>query len=71
MDSTASQNARESLDLVLQISNLLNTGLDRHTLSILVDLCERGVNPEALAAVVREIRRESSSLSSHHLKDQQ
>ncbi|KAF3771862.1 Mitotic-spindle organizing protein 1 [Nymphaea thermarum] len=70
MDSAASQNARESLDLVLHISNLLSTGLDRHTLSILVDLCERGVNPEAVAAVVREIRQESSAPPLHHLKDQ-
>ena len=32
-----------------EISNLLNTGLDRQTLAILVNLCEAGVNPEALA----------------------
>ena len=31
-----------------EISTLLNTGLDRNTLSILVQLCEIGVNPGAL-----------------------
>jgi hypothetical protein len=31
-----------------EISTLLNTGLDRNSLSILVQLCEMGVNPGAL-----------------------
>ena len=42
-----------------EISRLLNTGLDRETLGILVQLCEHGVNPEALAAVVKELKREA------------
>lgn len=36
--------------------------MDRSTLSILVSLCENGVNPEALALVVKELRRESDAL---------
>ena len=36
--------------------------MDRSTLSILVSLCENGVNPEALALVVKELRRESEAL---------
>jgi hypothetical protein len=31
-----------------EISTILNTGLDRQSLSILVQLCEMGVNPGAL-----------------------
>ena len=50
------------LETVYEISRLLNTGLDRETLSILVSLCENGVNPEALAAVVRELRREAKAV---------
>lgn len=50
----AARNAKESLDLAFQMSNMLETGLDRHTLSLLVALCDRGVNPESLAALVRE-----------------
>ena len=53
------------LETVYEISRLLNTGLDRETLSILVSLCENGVNPEALAAVVRELRRESAAVRPH------
>merc|ERR1711915_240505 len=68
MDRTAAQNARESLDLAFSISNFLQTGLDRHTLSVLIALCEHGVNPEALAAVVKELRREAAAL--HQNQDQ-
>ncbi|GFZ09333.1 Mitotic-spindle organizing protein like [Actinidia chinensis var. chinensis] len=58
MDPKAALTARESLDLVFHMSNILETGLDRHTLSVLVALCEMGLNPEALAAVVKELHRE-------------
>jgi mitotic-spindle organizing protein 1 len=48
---------------LLEISNILNTGLDRETLAILVNLCESGVHPEALAAVVKELRREAAAVA--------
>ncbi|XP_013410601.1 mitotic-spindle organizing protein 1 [Lingula anatina] len=54
--------ARETMDTLLEISNLLNTGLDAETLAICVSLCESGVNPEALATVIQELRRESAAL---------
>lgn len=52
----------ESIDALHEISTMLNTGLDRRTLSILLELIESGVNPEALAAVVKELRREAAAL---------
>ncbi|KAI5583650.1 hypothetical protein POPTR_006G035900v4 [Populus trichocarpa] len=64
MDPEAAKTARESLDLTFHMSNLLNTGLDRHTLSVLIALCDLGLNPEALAAVVKELRSERVSSSS-------
>ena len=51
-----------SLDTLFEISQLLDTGLDKATLAVLVGLCEQGVNPEALAEVVLEIRRETANL---------
>ena len=60
-DSTALLHAHAVL---FDISQLLNTGLDRETLTVLVGLTESGVNPEALAAVVKELRRESAALES-------
>ncbi len=43
-----------------EISDLLNTGLDSESLQICVQLLEAGVNPEALATVVQELRRETT-----------
>ncbi|XWS37605.1 hypothetical protein CRYUN_Cryun19dG0059000 [Craigia yunnanensis] len=58
MDPEAARTARESLDLAFHMSNILDTGLDRHTLSVLIALCDLGLNSEALAAVVKELQRE-------------
>lgn len=46
MDHVAWQEATEALDTVHQISQILDTGLDKETLNILIALCETGVNPE-------------------------
>jgi mitotic-spindle organizing protein 1 len=62
MDIAAVQRSNEALGIVCELSNILGTGLDRETLSILIGLLESGVNPEALATVVRELRRELSAL---------
>lgn len=48
--------------MLFELSRLLNTKLDRETLSICVNLIENGVNPEALAAVIKELRRESEEI---------
>ncbi|CAN4100623.1 unnamed protein product [Withania somnifera] len=64
MDPEAARNARDSLDLVFHMSNILDTGLDRRTLSVLIALSELGVNPEALAAVVKELQGETPASSS-------
>eukprot|EP01080_Neovahlkampfia_damariscottae_P000343 gene343-6757_t len=50
---------KETLDVLYEISNILNTGLDKESLSILVGLCESGANPEALTAIVSQINKES------------
>ncbi|XP_033639721.1 mitotic-spindle organizing protein 1-like [Asterias rubens] len=53
--------AREVMDTVSEMSQLLETGLDSETLAITTKLCELGVNPEALASVIQELRREMAS----------
>ena len=60
----ATRPREQTLDMLYDISQLLQTGLDRETLAVLVGLTESGVNPEALAAVVRELRREAAALQS-------
>ncbi|KAL5991333.1 hypothetical protein ACLOJK_012240 [Asimina triloba] len=59
MDPESARNAKEQLELVFKMSNILETGLDRQTLSILMALCDRGFNPEALAALVKELRSDA------------
>jgi Mitotic-spindle organizing gamma-tubulin ring associated len=54
--------ASEVVHIADEISQLLSTGLDMETLSLLISLCESGVNPEALANVVKELRREAAAL---------
>ncbi|KAH0686566.1 hypothetical protein KY290_018171 [Solanum tuberosum] len=67
MDPEAARTARDSLELVFHMSNILDTGLDRHSLSVLISLCDLGLNPEALAAVIKELRQENpSSASASH-----
>ncbi|KAI5787355.1 mitotic-spindle organizing gamma-tubulin ring associated-domain-containing protein [Pyronema domesticum] len=51
--------AKDVVDVLNEISTLLHTGLDRTTLSLCVSLIENGVNPEALAAIIKELRREA------------
>ncbi|KAF7430793.1 Mitotic-spindle organizing protein 1 [Pleurotus pulmonarius] len=55
--------AQQTLDILYDISQLLNTQLDKDTLATCIGMIESGVNPEALAAVIQELRRESSSLN--------
>ncbi|KAL6218177.1 hypothetical protein ACLB2K_011393 [Fragaria x ananassa] len=56
MDADAVKMAWESLVLASQMLSILDTGHDRHTISILIALCDLGLNPEALAAVVKELQ---------------
>ena len=45
---------------LLQISNLLNTGLSAESLTALQSLIAAGASPEALVAVVKELRKEKA-----------
>ncbi|MCJ1243411.1 hypothetical protein MMC30_000608 [Trapelia coarctata] len=49
--------AREVIDVLQEIALLLNTNLTRTQLSLSVSLIENGVNPEALATVIKELRK--------------
>lgn len=51
-----------TISALQEISKILNTGLDPETLSLCLRLCESGVNPEALALVIKELRRESAAV---------
>jgi len=46
----------ETLDILSEMSQLLNCGLNKESLSICIGLLENGANPEALASVINEIK---------------
>ncbi|GLC72738.1 hypothetical protein PLESTF_001287800, partial [Pleodorina starrii] len=41
----------KAFEAALELSQLLDTGLDKETLAVLLELLDAGVNPEALANV--------------------
>ena len=53
------EDSKETLEILYEMNQILNCGLNRETLNILVTMIEKGVNPEALAQVVKEIRNEN------------
>jgi mitotic-spindle organizing protein 1 len=63
-DAPGADRPERALDVAHEISKILDTGLDKETLAILIGLLENGVNPEALAQVVKELRREAAALKS-------
>lgn len=60
---TAAESGEAAVNILFSISQILDTGLDKETLRVLIGLVESGVNPEALALVVKELRREAGVVS--------
>lgn len=56
---------KQSMDLIYEMSLLLNCGLDKEVLAHCISLTESGVNPEALAVVIKELKRESRAAKQH------
>ncbi|KAK9370628.1 mitotic-spindle organizing gamma-tubulin ring associated-domain-containing protein [Lipomyces kononenkoae] len=52
---------KDAADLLYEISLLLDTGVDKDTISICLKLCDNGINPEALANTIRELTDWSTS----------
>ncbi|KAH7971358.1 hypothetical protein HPB49_022397 [Dermacentor silvarum] len=55
-DEASSWDGVDGLRVLLEMSQLLNTGLDAQSLALCVKLCETGANPEALANLIKELR---------------
>lgn len=53
--------ARKTFQTLEKMSKLLNCNLDPTTLSICVRLCEKGVNPQGLATLVKELQQVETS----------
>ena len=57
------EDSKETLEILYEMNQILNCGLSRETLNILVTMIEKGVNPEALIRVVEELRKHNYSES--------
>ncbi|KAI1425551.1 mitotic-spindle organizing protein associated with a ring of gamma-tubulin 1 [Xylaria sp. FL1777] len=62
-DSEKQDAARQAVDILHEISTILNCHLDRRTLSVCISIVENGVNPEALANVVQYLRKEAQKVN--------
>ena len=49
-----------------EIANLLNTGLDKETLSLCIRLIEDGIDPSTLAHNILSIQRDACHLNAIH-----
>ncbi|SPO43506.1 uncharacterized protein PSANT_01191 [Moesziomyces antarcticus] len=52
--------SQETMDILHDLSQLLNTGLSREQLRACTELIESGVNAEAVAAIVESLRKEAA-----------
>ena len=61
--TTSGGSSGEAMQLLSEISSILRTGLTEEQLAISIRLIETGVNPNALANVIRILRRESAAIN--------
>ncbi|KAF9517955.1 hypothetical protein BS47DRAFT_421922 [Hydnum rufescens UP504] len=61
--SSETSSAQQTLDMVFDLSQVLNTKLSREQLATCVAMIDSGVNPEALAVrvAVRDLKQKSLS----------
>mmetsp|Transcript_32896 Transcript_32896/g.53395 ORF Transcript_32896/g.53395 Transcript_32896/m.53395 type:complete len:83 (-) Transcript_32896:118-366(-) len=56
-NQSQSFNVKQStMEVLFEMSQILNTGLSQKQLQIVTELCEMGVNPEALAKVIQQLK---------------
>ena len=60
MDQASIAKAKRTLDVVEELSGLLNTGLNRNELSILLALIENGCNPEVRLPILMVCKPKTS-----------
>ncbi|TEB33169.1 hypothetical protein FA13DRAFT_1730929 [Coprinellus micaceus] len=68
--SEKNASAQQTLDILYEMSQLLGTQLNKETLATCVGLIESGVNPDALAAVIQELRLEGAAQANTHAMGQ-
>jgi mitotic-spindle organizing protein 1 len=58
----SARKGKKILDITHEMSNILDCGVDRETMAVCISLLENGADPESLAVVVKELKREAKRL---------
>lgn len=65
-ESVSKDIIKEMFQILQEMSNLLDTGLDSKTLMYCINLCQKGVSAEKLAKVILEADKDRNE--NRHLK---
>lgn len=60
-DTSAWHRDGQWMEVVQDMAKILHTGLDSTSLRICYQLLQEGVHPEALAAIIKELRQEQKA----------
>ena len=58
----SARKGKKVLDITHEMSRILDCGVDRETVAVCISLLENGADPESLAVVVKELKREAKRL---------
>ena len=58
-NNIATNNVETSLEIIV---TLLNTGLDKRTTKVLIDLIDSGIDPGSIADVIVELRQSTTTV---------
>ncbi|PWN34445.1 uncharacterized protein FA14DRAFT_181065 [Meira miltonrushii] len=62
MERASESGQQQSMELLHELSQLMQTGLSREQLRICIDLIQTGEDPKAIAIAIKELRhREATS----------
>jgi mitotic-spindle organizing protein 1 len=58
----SARKGKKVLDITHEMSRILDCDVDRETVAVCISLLENGADPESLAVVVKELKREAKRL---------
>ena len=61
MDNKILENRGDEVDSIHKLSTLLQTGLNKRTIALLIQLIENGYDPESLGDIINQIKNEHNS----------
>jgi len=56
MNSSSTRKQEQELDSLFELSNIVNSGLDKKVISIITDLLEMNIDPNSIVSILEELR---------------